>query len=185
MLTINVDCELQQRLWRLSRILVLWLGSYTRIVTRIAIDHKLMQGDIVRCAIALLERVEAQSENRQQAIHKRDRRELVLGGAVLRYFRVECEWSCNNVVRRMRKRRVKVEYYIKLPTKRLEPGPNVLRRERNHSEGHNPNAVVAKRKADLLDSRTRIGFFASDSSLLSVGPGKTADGAMIDLSLFT
>ena len=84
-LTINVDRELQQRLWRLPSVLVLRLGSHTRVVTIIIIDHELMQGNIVRCAIALLERVETQTENRQQAIHKRDRRELVLGGAGVPY----------------------------------------------------------------------------------------------------
>ena len=83
----------------------------------------------------------------------------------------------------MHKRRVKVEHYIKLSTKRLELGLNVLRSERNHSEEHNPNAVVAKRKVDLLDGRTRIEFFASDSLLLSVCPGKATDGAMVDLPL--
>ena len=84
--TINVDRELQQSLWRLASVLVLRLGSHTRVVTIIIIGHELMQGNIVRCAIALLERVETQTENLQQAIHKRDRRGLVLGGAVLQYF---------------------------------------------------------------------------------------------------
>ena len=43
----------------------------------------------------------AKTENCEQAIHKRDRRKLVLGSAVLQYFRVECEWSCDEVMRRV------------------------------------------------------------------------------------
>ena len=85
----------------------------------------------------------------------------------------------------MHKRRVKVEHYIKLSTKRLGLGLNVLRCKRNHSVEHNPNAVAAKHKVDLLDSRARIEFFASGSLLLSVSPGKTTDCTMIDLPLFT
>ena len=103
-LTINVDRKLQQRLWRLPGVFVLRLGSHTRVVTIVIVDHELMQGDIVRRTIAFFERVEAKTENCEQAIHKRDRRELVLGSAVLQYFRVECEWSCDEVMRRVDER---------------------------------------------------------------------------------
>ena len=84
----------------------------------------------------------------------------------------------------MHKRRVKVEHHIKLSSKRLELGLNVLRCKRNHSEEHNPDTVVAKRKVDLLDSRTCVEFFASGSLLLSVSSSKTTDSAVIDLPLF-
>ena len=103
-LAIDVDRKLQQRLWGLPGAFVLRLGSHTGVVTIVTIDHELMQGDIVRRTIAFFERIEAKTENCQQTIHKRDRRELVLGGAVLQYFRVECEWSCDKVAHRVDER---------------------------------------------------------------------------------
>ena len=71
------------------------------VVTIVLVNHKFMQGDIVRCTIAFFERVEAKTENCEQTIHKRDRRKLVLGSAVLQYFRVECERSCDEVMVRV------------------------------------------------------------------------------------
>ena len=87
-LTINVDRELQQCLWLLPGVFVLRLGSHTGIVTIIVVNHEFMKCNIVRCAIALLERVEAKAENSHQAIHKRFWRELVVDGTILENFRI-------------------------------------------------------------------------------------------------
>ena len=80
---------------------MLRLGSHTGVVTVIVVNHELMKGNIVRCAIALLERVETKAKNSQQAIHKRLWRELVVGSTVLKDFGVESEWPCDKVMRRM------------------------------------------------------------------------------------
>ena len=88
MLAVNIDRKLQQRLRGLPSVLVLRFWRYSRVVTGIVVVHEVVPRNIVRRTVALLKRVEAQTENRQQTIHKRTRRELVLGGAVLQNFGV-------------------------------------------------------------------------------------------------
>ena len=160
---------------------MLWLWSYSRVVSRIVVNHEVVPSEVVGRAIAFIERVEAQPENSHKPIHERTGLELVLCGAVLQDLRVESERSSNKVMSRMLQRRVEIEHNIELPTKRFNLGLNVLRCKRNHSMQYGPDAVGTESEIDLFDSRTGIQFFSSNSLLFGVSSSEAADSAMIDL----
>ena len=59
--TAHADRKLQQSFRRLSRLLVLRSGSDSWVIAAVVVDHRLVQGDIARLAMALFEGVEAQT----------------------------------------------------------------------------------------------------------------------------